>query len=130
TQMDKTARRGDLRMLLCRASCLKRYALCVLTGLPLWFIAGLILTFAPEIGRSLNLSGELKSADAILYFYVGLMGGDMASGFVSQKLQSRRRALMIFIAATAASTAALLMLSAGSAATDFYRLCGVAGFFA
>jgi MFS family permease len=126
----KGVTRGSLKMLFFRWSCLQRYVLCVLTGLPLWFIAGLVLTFAPEIGRALGLASELKSADAILYFYAGLIGGDLASGLVSQYLRSRRKALGIFIAASFLGTLTILGLPAGAEAGTYYLLCGVTGFFA
>lgn len=126
----KHARRGDLALLFLSAPRLARYLRCVLIGIPLWFIVGLIVTFAPEIGATLGLAEEVKSSGAVLWFYGGLVGGDLASGLFSQVLRSRRRALLVFIGAAFCATIAILRLPAGAPAQAYYLMTGVAGFFA
>jgi MFS transporter, putative metabolite:H+ symporter len=123
-------RKGDLRMLFCNWPRLKRFACCAAIGLPLWFIVGLIMTFAPEIGRELGIDGAVTSSRAIMFFYGGLVGGDLASGLVSQFLKSRRKAVGIFTVAAAIGTYAILFMPKGASPHMFYALAGVTGFFA
>jgi hypothetical protein len=121
-------RRGSLRMLFTNMSCLKRYVCCTLLGLPIWFIVGLIMTFSPEIGRALGIPQELKTATAILYFYGGIIAGDLASGLISQFLQSRKKALAFFILGSCIGTLVILNLS-GTTDRVYYNLCAITGFF-
>ena len=121
-------RRGDLRLLFGNLSCLRRYLSCVLLGLPIWFLVGLIMTFAPEIGQEMNIPTPLTTANAILYFYGGLVIGDLCSGLLSQILKSRKKALWIFVTGAFICTALILNLPVTSAGL-FYALTGIAGFF-
>lgn len=121
--------RGSLTLLFSSKDRIKRFACCTLLGLPLWFVVGLILTFAPEIGRELGFKNELKTSGAILYFYGGLVVGDIGSGLLSQWLRSRRKALYICISATLVTTLTLLNLPGGENDAVFYWICGLLGTF-
>lgn len=127
---DAAVRRGDLRLLLGNRSCLKRFLMCTLLGMPIWFMLGLIVTFSPEIGVALGIQEPLTTANGILWFYCGMIAGDLASGLVSQAFQSRRKALALFIGCGLVCMLALLNLP-GSLRTAqvYYALCGVTGVF-
>jgi hypothetical protein len=60
--------------------------------------------------------------------YAGLAIGDLASGLISQKLASRRRALALFVAGTALSIIAYFTLG-GRSLTGFYVIIAVLGVF-
>lgn len=127
---DKHVSRGDLRLLFGQRSCLTRYLRCTLIGMPIWFLLGLIITFSPEIGQTLGFSEPLTSAKAVLWFYGGIVVGDMASGLLSQFLRSRRKALFVFI--TGAFAGFLLMVNlppVWQTAEIYYLFCGITGFF-
>lgn len=121
--------RGSLKQLLCSPSCLKRYAYCALIGMPIWYLVGLIMTFAPEIGRELGIEEPVKTSGAILYFYGGIVVGDLVSGLFSQLVKSRKKALWVFVGGALAGTIVILNLPTPTA-TAFYALSGVTGFFA
>jgi putative MFS transporter len=70
----------------------------VLTGVPIYFVLGVLVTFAPEIGKAKGLSVDLSVADAVFYSYIGFILGDFFSGMTSQLLKSRKKALYLFIA--------------------------------
>jgi MFS family permease len=125
----KDAPRGDIRMLFRPPERFRRFVFCVLLGMPLWFQGGLIVTFAPEIGRALGIAEELKAANAVLWFYSGLIVGDLLSGLFSQALKSRKTALLVFVSMSCGATAAILNLPAGSSAATYYHVCGILGFF-
>jgi putative MFS transporter len=129
-RQNRKARRGDLKMLFLHGPRLRRYISCVIVGVPLWFMVGLVMTFAPEIGRALKLSGEVRASGTIFWFYSGLVGGDLASGLFSQLVKSRRKALLVFTLASLAGTVAILNLPASAGPRAFYWLSGATGFFA
>lgn len=122
------ARRGDLRLLVSSSERFWRFLRCTLIGLPLWFIVGLIVTLAPEVGRAIGLSDEARAGSAVLWFYGGLVIGDLGSGLVSQMLRSRKNALWIFVLGSFAGTISILSLPLPHAQA-FYWLCGITGAF-
>ncbi|MCM2282719.1 MAG: MFS transporter [Bdellovibrionaceae bacterium] len=115
------ARMGDVRLLLSGARPW-RYLACILAGVPIYFITSILMTFAPEITAGLGVQGTVTAADALLYGSIGLALGDLATGVLSQKLRSRKKAV-----ALALSTAALLMMIYvsldGMSMTTFHLLC-------
>jgi MFS family permease len=127
---DPGVSRGDLRLLFGEAACLSRFLRCTLIGMPIWFILGLIVTFSPEIGTTLGIATPLTSATAVLWFYGGIVLGDLVSGLFSQVMRSRRTALFTFILGSLASFLVMLNLPQGWLRADIYYLfCGLTGFF-
>jgi MFS transporter, putative metabolite:H+ symporter len=123
----KHARQGDLRLLFGSRRRAVRLLLCVLMGVPLWFVLGLIVTFAPEIAKALGIPGEVKSGTAVLWFYAALIGGDLFSGMLSQWLRARKVPLVLLIVATAIATAGLLLVARSTG--GYLAWCAAAGFF-
>jgi putative MFS transporter len=78
-----------------------RYLAVVGVGIPVWYVIGVLVRNAPDIAGDLGVSPAPERAIAVLLAYSGLAVGDFGSGFVSQLLRSRKRALSIFIALTA-----------------------------
>lgn len=121
------AARGDLRRLLTPAARAWRYLRAIAIGTPIWFCAGVLITFAPEFARAMGIAGPLSTGRAVLAFYAATTFGDLASGLLGQRLRSRRAAVASFLALTTAGIAAYL---AGVARTPaaFYAICAWLGF--
>jgi MFS family permease len=89
---------------------MKRYLQCILIGVPIWYVVGILIIFAPEFTAALNLPPDIQAAaqkhdgDIIMICYIGLAVGDLGSGVMSQVLKSRRRAVYIFMSFTFAMT--------------------------
>lgn len=115
-------RKGDLRMLLGSASRLTRYLRCILIGIPLWFVVGVLMTFAPELARALGVLGEVSAGKAILWGYLGISIGDFISGFLSQILRSRKKVLLGSLL-SCLSLMLVYILGRGFSVTEFYLLC-------
>ena len=94
--------RGNFLCLFTSAARFMKYLRCILIGLPLWCIVGVLVTFSPEISKALNIQGEIKVAQAIAFTYLGITFGGYASGHLSQLLRSRRKILFAFLIFTAA----------------------------
>ena len=80
-----------------------KYLRCILIGLPNWFAIGVLITFSPEIAKALQIKGEINTAHAIAFAYLGITFGGFASGFFSQQLRSRKKIIFTFILFTLAA---------------------------
>lgn len=122
-----TIRRGDFLALFRSGPRFMRFARCILIGLPTWFVVGILATLAPEFGRALHLTGEVTAGRAVSSVYLGLCAGDLASGFLSQWLGSRKKIVGAFLLLTAAAIAYYLT-NTGATPARFYNACLALGF--
>ena len=120
-------KRGSFLSLFTDGERFRKYLRCILIGVPTWYVIGILVTFSPELAKALEINGEVKAAYAVIALYLGLVFGDLASGFISQWLGSRKKVVAGFLALTAASIAAYLMLHGESTAV-FYSVVFCAGF--
>ena len=121
--------RGALWMLAWPAARARRYLSLVLAAVPIWYCVGVLMKYCDVIGASLGMAGDGKPKPglAIMWCYVGLALGDLASGLLSQLLRSRRRALLVFHVLTALSVAAYFTVGPQSL-NLFYGVCAAIGF--
>ncbi len=126
SQKLQKARRGDLLMLLNKPKRFIRFVACVGIGIPIWFVVGILMTFAPEFSQALHIQGPVTAGYAILFCYAGLSVGDFASGFLSQIFGTRRRVVLSALLMLLALVFTLL-LSRGLSNQAFYALCFALG---
>src|SRR6185436_2342036 len=88
-------------MLFNNADRLKRYICGILIGLPTWFVIGVLVTFSSEFAKKFGITEPVDPGKAIMFAYAAISIGDIAIGFVSQWLKSRKKALFLFYAITA-----------------------------
>jgi hypothetical protein len=96
---------------------------------PIWYCVGILVKYCDAIGLSMGIARDQlpKPGLAIMWCYVGLAAGDLASGLLSQLLRSRRRALLAFHVLTAAAIAAYFTVPAREPGA-FYAICAAIGF--
>jgi MFS family permease len=123
----KAVERGNFFKLFSTGERAKRYIGIVLVGVPIWYVVGILVTFSPEIGKSMGMAIPPNAGSAILFTYVGLAIGDLSSGALSQIVKSRKRAITTFLSLTTAGIA-LYFLIAAQSLTTFYGVCVVMGF--
>ncbi|MHA8092098.1 MFS transporter [Aquirufa regiilacus] len=92
SHMDSGVQKGNFFQLFSSGERFKKYLYCILMGLPIWYIIGILVFSAPEI-----LKGKVNAGDAIMYCYLGLAIGDFASGALSQWLKSRGKAVLTYL---------------------------------
>src|SRR3546814_475393 len=68
--------RGNFFQLFQKRSTFVRYMGCILIGLPIWYVAGILVTFSPEFAEAISVTGTILAGDAVMYFYMGLAIGD------------------------------------------------------
>jgi predicted MFS family arabinose efflux permease len=118
--------RGNFLKLFSTLSRARRYVSVILVGVPIWYVVGILVTTAPELGADMGLSPAPDAGMAVLISYSGLAIGDVASGALSQVLKSRKRALAVFLGLGVAAVTTYFTLGATSL-TGFYIGCGCIG---
>ncbi|MFN3381905.1 MAG: MFS transporter [Runella zeae] len=119
--------RGDFLSFFTNGERFVRYLKCIGIGLPTWFVIGILATFSNEFGKALGIEEPIKPGLSIMWCYVGLAGGDLASGFISHYFHSRKKAVALLMAF--AGVFSLIYLFAGvKSATMLYVLCLAMGF--
>jgi putative MFS transporter len=121
-----TVARGNFFALFANPKRTRRYVSAVLVGLPIWYVIGILITFAPELGGAVGVSPAPRAARAVLFAYLGLTAGDLASGLISQWMRSRKRALGLFLGMTL--TCILIYFAPfAKSLTLFYAICFALG---
>lgn len=118
---------GSFSSVFATAARAKKYVAVILVGVPIWYAVGILVTFAPEIGKAMGMSTPPAPGRAVMMTYIGLAAGDFASGALSQVLKSRKRVLGGFIGLTALSVVVYFTAAKGSL-TLFYGACMLLGF--
>ena len=88
---------------------------------------GILVTFSPELAKVLDVTGEISAGTAIMACYAGLSLGDLASGILSQKLQSRKKAIAVFLGLNVILVG-LYPFIRGVSPLTYYIECSVLGF--
>jgi putative MFS transporter len=119
--------RGNFLALFTSRDRFGRFVHSILIGLPSWFVVGVLITFSPEFAKTLAVQGTISAGNAVMYCYLGLVGGDLASGLLSQLLQSRKKVVLIFLLISVGAVGAYFS-ARGVSAGVFYGICGLLGF--
>lgn len=98
----------------------------ILIGLPIWFAIGILITFSPEFADERQIVGVF-AGDAVMFSYIGLSAGDLASGLLSQVIRSRKKTVMLFIPLTLIAILTYLYAPI-TTLTQFYLICFFLGF--
>ena len=122
TLKERQVKRGDLLMLFTNKTRFLKYLQCILVGLPIWFVVGILITFSPEFGQAMGLSAPVVAGKAVMLSFAGQVFGDVASGLLSQRLRSRKRAIFGFIGLSMAFVGVYLLAPLRDIDT-FYLVC-------
>ncbi len=97
--------RSNLALIFGNPYHLRRYVAVILMGFPGWFVNGVVMTFTPEIAQSMGMNPVPSVAKVFTMFFLGFTFGDFSCGLVSQWLQSRKRAILLYLSVFALLTA-------------------------
>lgn len=125
-----SVQRGNFFMLF-KKKHFKKYLACIVIGLPVWFVVGILIAlshkFFPEILASSGavISPEIlktfavATPEMVMWSYVGLSTGDLLSGLLSQLFKSRKKVIYINLMGIAVMTLVYLYGPLGS--QNYYR---------
>lgn len=119
--------RGNFLSLFTERKRLFRYLQCIAIGLPIWFVVGILITFSPEFGKAMQLNAPVVAGKAVMLAFAGQVLGDIASGLLSQFVQSRKKIILLFILLSLTMVAVYLLLPFREVGT-FYIICAMLGF--
>ena len=124
---DKNIERGNVLMLFNNKKRFLKYLKCILIGLPIWFVVGILITFSPEFGRALGITEPVNAGKAVMFAFSGQVLGDLASGFLSQYFQSRKKIILTFMLVSSLMAAVYLLFPTKDIVV-FYAICALLGF--
>ena len=124
---DKSVSRGNFLKLFTNRKRFVKYVCCILIGLPIWYVIGILVTFSPEISKQLGVTGDIVAGTAVSMAYGGLVVGDLSSGLLSQWLKSRTKVVGLFMTLTLITVVVHLQMT-GQSPNTFYLMCGLLGF--
>ncbi len=119
--------RGNFLSLFTKKHLFGNYLKCILIGLPIWYVIGILITFSPEFAHALNIIENVNAGQAVMYCYIGLALGDLSSGLISQALKSRKKVVLFFIILTTLSIS-LYLLGVANTPSELYLLSGLLGY--
>jgi MFS family permease len=92
---ERQVSKGSLAMLFSNKERLLRYIYCLCIGLPIWFVVGVLVTQAPEIGKALQAETLLSAGKGVMFTYLGISLGDFFAGLLAQVLKSRKKVVFM-----------------------------------
>ena len=104
-----------------------KYLRCIVIGIPLWYVVGILITLSPEFGKALAIHGDVNAGIAVACCYGGLVFGDIASGLLSQLLKSRVKVVSCYLLLSLISMS-IFFLSHNVSLFFFYSICLFMGF--
>ena len=119
--------RGRFLQLFATRERASRYLACILIGVPIWYVVGILVTFSPEFGKAMGMAPPPNAGRAVMFCYMGLALGDLASGWMSQWIRSRKNVLRLFIGMTALGVV-IYFAPWPRTLWAFYALCFYLGF--
>ncbi len=112
-------KKGDVMMILRSKTTLLKYLAVTAIGVPIWYVSGLIVTFSPEFGAALNLTGAITAAQTLRWQAIGLAFGSGLSGLISEMIKSRKKVVWACFIAMFMLTLVILNLR-GTSPTIFF----------
>jgi putative MFS transporter len=123
---EQKVERGNFFQLFATVARARKFFGCIFIGLPIWFTIGILVSFSPEFARALGVTDPIYAGNAIMYSYIGLSIGDMASGMISQWMKSRKKVVLIFTLLTLGCFCLYLFMPVLTA-PFFYGCCFLMG---
>jgi MFS family permease len=126
---DSNEKKGDFLSLFSNRKRFLKYIQCILIGIPIWFLVGVLITFSPEFAKALHVQAAdtVSAGQAIAWCYSGLVLGDIGSGMLSQWFKNRKKITLLFLLLNL-SMVFLFLNSFGVSVQTFYFICLALGF--
>ena len=125
-----TVPRGNFLEFFLDTTRFRKYLWCVIVGLPIWYVLGIIIKHSDVFYKEINPSGGIMNrGDGIMYSYIGLCVGDLISGWLSQRFQSRKKLVRFYLFGIIACML-LFFFVPGISVYWTYFLCFAFGIFA
>ncbi len=121
--------KGNIIQLFSSWKMFAKYFSIIFIAVPVWYVMSIYILLCDSMGRAMGMAeSELPTpANSIMFAYIGITIGDVASGLISQLLRSRKKSLLIFLLLTI--VAIILYYTVGSQSrVAFYTVATFVGF--
>ena len=122
-----TVKRGNFLMLLNNKKRFSKYIKAILIGLPTWYVIGILISFSDKFAKEMNVVGKIDPGKSVMFAYVAISIGDLAVGFISHWMKSRKKAMWLFYAFTIVGIYLFFNLT-GQINQNLYWVCALLGF--
>jgi putative MFS transporter len=119
--------RGNFLTLFTTFSRARKYFSVIMIAVPVWYVMGILIILSPEMSRAMGMSEAPNPGKSIMFAYIGITIGDIASGLLSQWLRSRKKVIVLFLVMTIFCIAAYFTLGKSSL-FSFYTVATFIGF--
>lgn len=114
--------RGNFLSLFTHRGRFKKFILCILLALPTWYTVSILTINAPSIAQdALHIAGTVKGSTSVMLHYIGASIGSFLFGFLSLRLRSRKKVIIIGTSSIAVLTAIYFALF-GTTPALFYSV--------
>ena len=122
-----TVARGNFMMLLNNKKRFSKYIKAILIGLPTWYVIGILISFSDKFAKEMNVVGKIDPGKSVMFAYVAISIGDLAVGFISNWIKSRKKAMWFFYSITIMAIIFFFNLNNQTNQT-LYWVCALLGF--
>ena len=90
-------KRGSFALLFTKQN-FPKYFRCILIGLPIWFVVGILIAFSDKFAAYVGITGGVVTiGKSVMFSYIGLSVGDLFSGLFSQFFKTRVKVVTGYI---------------------------------
>lgn len=120
------ASKGSFRILFGTRTRVYKYLLLVLIGLPTWYTIGILVAFSNKFATKMGITETVLPKTSTLYAYAAASAGGLLIGLLSNRLKSRRKALLCFFVIQIVGMMAYFLQDRWEG-NYMYLICGVLG---
>jgi MFS family permease len=124
---EQKVKRGNIGLLFQSRERFLKYLNGIIIGMPIWFVVGILITFSPEFGAALGVDQPINAGKAVMFAFSGQVAGNLISGILSQRLQSRKKAILVFLLLSMSLMLIFLLAPVDNVST-MYVICAALGF--
>lgn len=117
----RSVSKGNFLALFRSKEIFSKYIYCILIGLPIWFIIGVLVSLSVGLSKEMGIEGVVTGT-AIMYAYIGLSVGDLICGILSQLFKTRRKIVMLYLI-TSTILVLFYLFPVSTSLPWFYLMC-------
>jgi MFS family permease len=123
----RAVKQGNLLLLISNKDRLIRYLSCIVIGLPVWYVIGILINLSERFTYDMGIEkGATSVADSVMFAYLGLSVGDLFSGLFSQWFKNRKKVIYGYLLANFVLVL-IYLFSRNVSPSYFYTLCFLLG---
>jgi MFS transporter, putative metabolite:H+ symporter len=87
--------RGQFFSLFTNLRRFRKFLFGILVALPTWYTVSILAMNSPSMAQALHIQGDVKGSTSVMLHYIGASIGSFLFGYISMKLGSRKKVILI-----------------------------------